>query len=122
MINNIVENTLSIIVYLLGGWDLELQALIISILLNYITCACKSGYEKKINETISIKGIIKSMGKLIIVAVSVVVGNILGNELIRKTVIYILISSELIAVLKNWSSMGIEYPKFLIEELKKLKG
>ena len=91
-------------------------------LLDYITGICKAIVNKKINSVIGIKGIIKKIGYLILVALSVQLDNITGGTgALRTLVIYFFVANEGISILENWGSIGLPMPKKLMETLEQLK-
>lgn len=120
---NFITGTLATtLVYFLGGWDIALQTLLIVIGLDYLTGVCKAIYNKKLNSTISFKGIVKKIGYLIIVAVAVELDNITGNTgAIRTLVIYFFVANEGISILENWGSMGLPLPQKIFDVLEQLK-
>lgn len=110
------------LVYFLGGWDIALQLLLTAIVLDYITGILKAIANKEISSEVGIKGIIKKIGYLIIVAVAVMVDHITGETgAIRTLVIYFFVANEGISILENWGAMGLPLPKKLIEVLVQLK-
>lgn len=120
---NFITSTLATgIAYFLGGWDIALQTLLIVIVLDYITGICKAIYNKKINSTVGLKGIIKKVGYLMIVAVAVILDNIVGNTgAIRTLVIYFFVANEGISIIENWGGMGLPLPQKIIDVLEQLK-
>lgn len=120
--NFISGTVLTTIVYYLGGFDTALQTLLIMMVLDYITGICKAIHNKKINSAIGLKGIIKKIGYLIIVALCVLLDRIAGDTgAIRNLVIYFFVANEGISILENWGSMGMPLPKKIIEVLEQLK-
>ena len=121
---NFINGTLATtLVYFLGGWDIALQTLIIVIVLDYITGLLKAIANKKINSTVGLKGIIKKVGYLVIVAVAVLLDRIAGNTgAIRTLVIYFFVANEGISILENWGGMGLPLPQKLIDTLEQLKN
>lgn len=121
---NFINSTLATtLVYFLGGWDIALQILLTVIVLDYATGIFKAIYNKKINSTVGIKGIIKKVGYLIIVAIAVILDRIAGNTgAIRTLVIYFFVANEGISILENWGGMGLPLPPKLIETLEQLKN
>lgn len=111
------------LVYFLGGWDIALQILLIVIVLDYITGVCKAIYNRKMNSKVGAKGIIKKLGYLIVVAVSVELDRITGNTgAIRTLVIYFFVANEGISILENWGGMGLPLPQKLTDTLEQLKN
>ena len=123
LINFITGTLATTLVYFLGGWDIALQILITVIILDYFTGICKAIYNKKINSSVGLKGIIKKIGYLIIVAVAVELDRITGNTgAIRTLVIYFFVANEGISILENWGSMGLPLPQKIFDVLEQLKN
>lgn len=122
IINFITSTLLTTVVYFLGGLDIALKTLLVFILLDYITGVCKSIVKKKVNSIVGIKGIIKKIGYLIIVALSVQLDIITGGTgALRTLVIYFFVANEGISILENWGSIGLPLPKKIMETLEQLK-
>ena len=123
LINFCTGTLATTLVYFLGGWDIALQTLLIVIGLDYLTGLCKAMYNKEINSTIGLKGIIKKVGYLIIVAVAVELDRIAGNTgAIRTLVIYFFVANEGISIVENWGGMGLPLPQKIIDVLEQLKN
>ena len=120
---NFITGTLTTgVVYFLGGWDVALQVLLLVVVLDYITGICQAIYNKKVNSTVGLKGIIKKVGYFIVVAVAVVLDRTAGNTgAIRTVVIYFFVANEGISILENWGVMGLPLPPKLMESLEQLK-
>jgi len=120
--NFFTSTVLTTVLYFLGGWDMALKTLLIIIALDYLTGVCDAIANKKINSKIGAKGIIKKVGYLIIVAVSVQLDQIVGDTgAIRNLVIYFFVANEGISILENWGSMGLPLPEKVMEVLEQLK-
>lgn len=123
IINYITSTFLTTIVYFLGGLDIALKTLLIMIVLDYITGLCKAIHNKKLNSLIGAKGIIKKVGYLIIVAMSVLLDKTAGDTgAIRSIVIYFFVANEGISILENWGAMGLPLPKKIFEVLEQIKN
>lgn len=121
-ISIIASSLATFLMYFLGGWDIAIQVLIIFIVLDYLTGICKAIYNKKINSTVGLKGIIKKVGYLIVVAVAVEVDRITGETgAIRSLVIYFFVANEGISILENWGNMGLPLPEKLTDALEQIK-
>lgn len=122
IINFVTSTLLTTVVYFLGGLDIALKTLLVFMLLDYITGICKAIVNKKVNSIIGIKGIIKKIGYLIVVALSVQLDNITGGTgALRTLVIYFFVANEGISVLENWGTIGLPLPKKIMETLEQLK-
>lgn len=124
---NVLSNVLSVLlttfVYLLGGFDVALQSLLIVIVIDYISGVSSAVYNKKLSSKIGLKGIIKKFCYLCIVALSVVIDNLLGQSgMIRSLVIYFFVANDGLSIIENMAEMNIKLPKKLIESLEQIKN
>ena len=110
-------------IYLLGGWDVALQCLLIAIVIDYLTGIAKSFVSKKLNSNKGFKGIVKKLAMLCMVAVAQIVDTLMGHTgLIRTTIIYYLVANESLSIIENLGEMEIIVPKALIDKLEQLKS
>lgn len=110
-------------IYIFGGLDIALQCLLVVIALDYITGLIKATKNATLDSKVGIKGILKKIGVLCLVALSVVIDKITGETgLIRTTVIYYLVANEGLSIIENLGDIGILVPEFLKERLNQLKS
>lgn len=124
---SIIKSAISVIattlIYLLGGWDIALQSLIIVVILDYITGISKSYVTKKLNSNKGLKGIVKKLSMFCIVAVAVIVDRIIGQTgMIRTLIIYYLVANEGLSIIENLGDMDIIVPKILKDKLEQVKN
>ena len=123
ILQSIVSVLATSFLYLLGGWDIALQSLLIVIVLDYLTGIGKSYVSKTLNSNIGLKGIVKKLAMLSMVAVAVVIDNItLNSGIIRTLVIYYLVSNEGLSIIENLGEMNIIVPEGLKDRLEQLKS
>lgn len=118
VIGGVVGGTL---IALLGGWDQLIIALIILMVLDYITGVLQSIYNKELSSKIGFKGLLKKVLILCVVAVSVVIEKDFGVQAVREVVIMFFACNEGISVLENATKMGIPLPKKLQDVLLQIK-
>lgn len=122
LISNVFSVILTTIVYLLGGVDIALQSLLIVIVIDYITGIASAIYNKELSSKIGFKGIIKKFSYLLVVALSVVIDNLLGQSgLIRSLVIYFFVANDGLSIIENMAEMNIKLPQKLIDTLEQIK-
>ena len=98
-----------IFVAIFGQWDSILWALLVIMVLDYLTGIIKAIYTKTMSSEIGFKGLLKKITILIIVALSNVLQQITGdNVAIREIVIMFYIANEGISVLEN---VAVIYPR-----------
>lgn len=122
-VNNAISVILTTFVYLVGGIDIAMKSLLIVIVIDYITGVISAIYNKKLNSTIGLKGILKKFSYLIIVSLSVILDRIVGDTgAIRTIVIYFFVANDGISIVENIGKMGVPLPKKLTEVLEQLRN
>lgn len=122
LISNVFSVILTTIVYLLGGIDIALQSLLIVIVIDYLTGIASAIYNKELSSKIGFKGIIKKFSYLLVVALSVVIDNLLGQSgLIRSLVIYFFVANDGLSIIENMAEMNVKLPQKLIDALEQIK-
>ena len=110
------------LVYLLGGFDVAMQSLLIAIALDYVSGLIKAYNNKVLSSRIGFRGIIKKLGILIIVMIAVVVDRITGESgAIRTLIIYYFVANEGLSIVENLGEAGLPIPEALKKALKSLK-
>ena len=122
IISDVISVILTFLIYLLGGFDIALKSLLIVIVIDYATGILSAIYNKQINSKVGFKGILKKFSYLLIIALSVIIDNILGQSgTIRTLVIYFFVANDGISILENVAEMNIPLPPKLLETLEQLK-
>ena len=62
LFTDIISVILTFFIYLLGGWDVALQSLLIVIVIDYLTGVASAIYNKELNSKTGLKGILKKFG------------------------------------------------------------
>lgn len=118
----IFSTILTTLIFIFGGWDIALQCLITVMVLDYLTGIAKSYVSGKLNSNKGLKGIVKKLSILCLVAVAEIVDKISGNTgLIRTFIIYYLVANEGLSILENLGAMDIIVPDFLKKKLEQLR-
>jgi len=106
---------------ILGGWDVWLKALVLFVVLDYISGVLAAFYEKKLNSAIGFKGIIKKVFIFVLVAVAFEVDILTGTNIIRCAVIGFYIATEGLSILENAGRAGLPLPEILLDALEQMK-
>lgn len=123
LITDVASVILTTSIYLLGGWDIAIQSLIIVMVIDYLTGIASAVYNKQLSSKIGFKGIIKKFCYLLVVALSVVIDNLTGQSgIIRNLVIYFFVANDGLSIIENMAEMNIKLPKKLIDSLKQIKN
>lgn len=109
-------------IYLLGGWDVALQCLLLAIVFDYISGMIKAYHTRTISSKIGFHGIVKKVGVLLIVMLGVLVDRVTGNTgAVRTLVIYYFVANEGLSVIENLGQSGVPIPDSIKKALKALK-
>lgn len=112
----------TLLVYLFGGWDIALQCLVTAIVLDYISGLIKAYNTKTLSSKIGLKGLLKKVGILCVVILSVLLDRISGETgVIRTMVIYYFVANEGLSVLENLAEAGLPIPQFIKNALLNLQ-
>ena len=108
---------------ILTGYDTLFKALLIFIVLDYLSGVMRAIYTKKLSSKIGAKGIIKKIGYIVLIVVVEILDILLKNNgYLRNIIIYMFIANEGISILENWSAMGIKVPDIIKDKFSNLKG
>lgn len=114
---------LSFFIYLLGGLDIALECLLIAIVVDYISGMIKAYTTKTLSSRIGYKGILKKVGIIAIVTLSVLLDRITGEHgAIRTLVIYYFVANEGLSILENLAAAGVPIPEVISNTLQNLKN
>lgn len=109
----------SMVAWLLGGWNAPIQALLICMIIDYISGIMvaavfhksKKSENGALNSTSGIKGLCKKCMILFIVIVMAQVAKVANLDYLRNTVIIGFIANEVISIGENAKLMGMRLPK-----------
>ncbi len=101
---------LSVVLYLIGGFDILIKALLIMMVLDYITGVLKGYKEKNVNSRRAYKGLSKKVVILGIIVAATQMDIILQGVGIRTLVLMFYVATEFLSVLENAAILGIPVP------------
>ena len=108
---------------ILTGYDTLFKALLVFIVLDYLSGVMRAIYTKKLSSKIGAKGIIKKIGYIVLIVVVEILDILLKDDgYLRNIIIYMFIANEGISILENWSAMGIKVPDIIKDKFSNLKG
>ncbi|MBD5138321.1 MAG: phage holin family protein [Ruminococcus sp.] len=113
----------SVFGFVFGDWDGLMAALIILIIMDYVSGVIAAIAEKKLSSAVGAKGIAKKVFMLLIVAMANVADiNIIGEGHVLKSVTAMFYAAnECISLLENAGRLGVPVPKKLLDVLEQLK-
>ena len=109
--------------FIFGDWDVALQCLVIAIALDYVSGLIKAFINKELSSKIGVKGILKKVGVLVVVALAVLIDKITGESgAVRTLVIYYFVANEGLSIVENLGEAGLPIPDVIKKALKSLKN
>lgn len=110
--------------WLLGGLDGFLYALIIFVIVDYITGIMVAIINRELSSEIGARGIFKKILIFILVGIAHIIDSRLIGEgsVIRTAVIFFYLSNEGISIMENASRIGLPIPQKLKDVLAQLHG
>lgn len=88
----------------LGGWDVIIKALVMLVVLDYVTGVLKAIYTKTLSSEIGFKGLIRKIVIFIVIATAVIIQMVVGNVIpLREVTITFFLCNEGISLLENAS-------------------
>lgn len=114
----------------LGGWDDAIETLALCMCLDYVTGLSCALIFKTSNKTesgawssyASFKGLCKKGGMLLLVILSVQLGELAQLDWLRLAVIVALVVNESLSIVENIGAMGVPIPKQIQDAIDILKG
>lgn len=107
----------------LGGFDGFLYALIVFVVVDYMTGVMVGILNKKLSSQIGFRGIFKKVVIFSLVAVAHIIDTyvIQNGSVLRTTMIFFYLSNEGISILENTALIGLPIPKKMKDVLEQLK-
>ena len=117
------------VLYLIGGFDLFLEALLVCMVIDYLMGLTVAGIYKRsektdtggLNSFVGWMGISKKITSLLFIIIAVELQKVSGLVGIREGVIIVLITNEVISIIENAGIMGIPVPEQLTQVIDVLK-
>lgn len=108
--------------WFLGGWDGFLYALVVFVVLDYLTGVMVAILERQLSSEIGARGIFKKVLIFSLVAVAHIIDSdiIETGSTIRTATIFFYLSNEGISILENTAKIGLPIPAKLKTVLEKL--
>ena len=108
--------------WFLGGFDGFLYALIVFVVMDYLTGVLAAGVRKDLSSEVGFKGIAKKVCIFVLVGIAIIVDTqvIHDGAAIRTAVIFFYLANEGISILENSTVIGLPVPQKLREMLQQL--
>lgn len=109
--------------YLWGPWDALIIALVVFVILDYITGIAKAAICRELSSKAGFHGLLKKVAIFVLVAIGTVMDSVIpaANHAIRSAVIMFYIANEGLSILENAGQLGLPLPKVLKKALEKMK-
>lgn len=115
----------SMIASLIGGWDAPMQALIICMIVDYISGivvagvfhASKKSENGALKSSSGLKGLCRKCMILFIIVIMSQIGKAANIDYLRNTAIIGFIANEIISIVENAGLMGVPLPKVVYKAI-----
>lgn len=109
--------------FLFGGWTMALQALLVFVVIDFITGFFASAKSGSLSSRIGSRGIAKKIMIFLIVALAHMVDQMLGDgDVIRDAAITFYLANEGLSIIENSGRMGLPVPDVVKQAIEILKG
>ena len=111
-----------VIGWFLGDFDGFLYALVVFVVVDYITGLMAAFFQKKLSSETGFKGICKKVTIFCLVGIGHILdAQVIGSgSVLRTAVIFFYLSNEGISIIENVAIIGLPVPKKLLEVLEQL--
>lgn len=100
--------------FLFGGWSSLLSALVLFVVIDYVTGMLAASKEGKLSSQVGRWGIVRKVAIFLVVAVAYHIDRVLGDgTVIRDAVICFYLANELLSILENAGRLGLPVPSFI---------
>lgn len=108
---------ISFITWLIGGFDLLIQVLLVLMIFDYISGVIAGYKSNELNSKRAFKGIGKKIIILIVISCSSLLSYVLKNNSLRDVVGIFYCATEILSILENASKAGVPIPNKLKKAL-----
>lgn len=113
----------AVLTYLFGGADKWITALIVFMIMDYITGLSAAFIHHEVNSRKGLPGILKKVLMSCVVAVANIIDDATGaGGVLRSLTIGFLLANEGISILENCGRCGIKFPKKLLDAFEQIRN
>lgn len=111
-----------VVIGLMGGWDALMKALVICMVVDYVTGVANAIKEKRLSSQIGFVGILRKLTIFGVIIVAAQIDQALGLDAICRTAaVAFYTANEAISVTENAATIGLPIPQRLVDALGQLK-
>lgn len=109
--------------WLFGTWDIAVIALIVFMVLDYISGVCVAYINKEVSSDVGLRGLTRKFLIILVLIAAVLLDRLMNtdNWIFRTMVCYFYIANEGISLLENASNLGLPIPEKIKDALIQLK-
>lgn len=112
----------AIAAHLYGGWNWTLTALVLFVVIDFVTGMIAAGIEGKLKSKISFVGAAKKVAIFLVITVAHLVDTLIGDgNMVRDAAILFYIVNELLSLVENFGRIGLPVPRVLTNAVEILK-
>lgn len=121
---SLTASLLSGIIWLVGGWDVLVQALLVAMTLDFLGGVLHAYADGRLNSTKMRRGILRKSAYFAVIVLAVMLDRTLfaSQPVARTLSISYLLVNESLSILEHAAALGVPIPKQLVEKLERLNG
>jgi toxin secretion/phage lysis holin len=110
--------------YFFGGWSALLDALLLFVIIDYVSGVIAAGKDGQLSSRVGLIGIAKKVFIFFLVAIAHKIDVTLGGQthFFRDSTIFFYLSNELLSIIENGGRIGLPIPEPITRAVKVLKG
>lgn len=108
--------------YMLGGWDVTIQTLMLFVVVDYITGVAAGVKEEGWDSKIGKRGVAGKALILIVICISVQIDRLFATSITRTVFIYFYIANELGSIIENLGRLEFPLPPMIKDVMKILRN
>ncbi|CAM3301511.1 MULTISPECIES: phage holin family protein [Paenibacillus] len=102
--------------YFFGGWTAMMNALLVFVIIDYLTGWAAAWMRGELRSMKGYVGIAKKVGIFLLVTVAHLIDSVLGDmHYLRDAVVFFYIVNELLSIIENYGKMGFKVPDALVK-------
>lgn len=113
-----------VVAHLFGGWSVGLEALVLAMVIDYITGVLASLVNPalSLDSRVGFRGIVKKVVILLMVSAGYLIDATVGTALVMPMVLYFYLANEFLSITENAANAGLPIPKKLKMTLRQVRN
>lgn len=124
MVGGMCSVTGIVVAHLFGGWSVGLEALVLAMVIDYITGVLASLVNPalSLDSRVGFRGIIKKVVILLMVSTGYLIDATTGTTIVMPMVLYFYLANEFLSITENAANAGLPIPRKLKVTLRQVRN